>query len=623
MAGTAHIRPSGERPSNMAVVRRGLSVLVWLVLSLGAAAAYLAWTTPLYRASTSILLDPQGSSELESNAGLRESVDLIESRVRLVSSPAVLDGVVQRQRLADDPEFTEEREPLLLRLRRLIGLDVPELSAAPFEQRLRAALAERLDVKRSGDTSIIDVAIMSRDPVKAARLADAVAAAFIEAQSATAPPAPGGEDNPLRAVLREFEETLRANARQLESLKTKGSALAGSAGQSGEQQLIDLNGALARARSALTEARARLEQVERAVRSGRPDALPDNLHSGVIGTLRSQSAYAQRRRDELAGFLGPRHPELVEAQRDLREAQALIRDELRRMATALRRDVEAGRTAESAAVRALEAKQREISEANEARAELRALERAVQTERAWYDRLRAAAEIPRQEAAPAPAVRQLAPAILPLRPASPDAYAVLLVAAALGLALGLLTPIRREHPARTQATRSVLETGLEDGPAASQAATIEEPDPKRVRQTEPPAEIKGGGLPDGKGAQEPGPTAEKNPGEQDPEVIVPGSPASTSGPTEPEYTYRRRFHIAEVAVPPTGSPAAPDIPVEETKAETPASPEDRALTKAPSEKPVATESRAAAEGPADLSAPASRDRYVRRFHFGRPMKPAE
>jgi len=105
MADTAYIDPyRGEglsraadqrvdaRDATSTSRRRLVAILIWLVVSLGAALAYLAVTTPLYSASTSVVLDARGSASEADAAPLTQDDNLIESRARLVSSPAVLSG---------------------------------------------------------------------------------------------------------------------------------------------------------------------------------------------------------------------------------------------------------------------------------------------------------------------------------------------------------------------------------------------------------------------------------------------------------------------------------------------------------------------------------------------------
>jgi succinoglycan biosynthesis transport protein ExoP len=200
MADTAYIDPyRGEGPSRApdqrvdardpasTATRRLVSILIWLAAALGAALAYLAVATPLYSASTSIVLDARGSASEADAAPLTQDDNLIERQARLVSSPSVLSRVVASQNLEADPEFNAPPQPLVLLWRDILGLKPAVSPTASLEQRVLAALAERIDVKRSEGSSILDIDVGSSDPAKAARLADALAAAFVESQIAARP----------------------------------------------------------------------------------------------------------------------------------------------------------------------------------------------------------------------------------------------------------------------------------------------------------------------------------------------------------------------------------------------------------------------------------------------------
>jgi succinoglycan biosynthesis transport protein ExoP len=586
------------------VARRWLSILIWLVLALGAALAYLAWSTPLYTAYTSVLLDARGGptlSDSESSAGrVGQDPNLIESQLRLVSSPAVLARVVESQRLREDPEFYAAQEPVALKLREFLG-EQPD-AALPIDQRVMSRLAERLRVTRSEAATIIDIGATSSDAAKAARLADAVAAAFIESQAP--PPKPvSNPDGQLDARLRQLEAMLRVDERRLDAFRAKHPHLALDANASDDRQLGELSAALLQARGVAKEARAKLEQTERAARSGRIDVLPASASSAALATLRGNAAEAQRRMESLAKVLGPNHPDFVDAQQRVQATQALVRDELRRIAVGVSREVELANFAEASALRALEVRQREVAETNNARAELRNLEGVVQSRRADYDRLLLVERRP-QEVEPVPSLRLLTPALVPLRPSSPDVHTVLIIALAVGLGLGLVTPSVRDQRGRirsvaapAESRRNEVGVGLSTGEASKASTPLGEADtapkaaddggqprptgasdlartgdgdvaepsagePEGESRAEPPIPLTGpispsvspapaGGEHVRATAQLRPPEADKSPRQISPQVALssePGRPADLA-PSRPGDGYVRRFHLAHVTRP--------------------------------------------------------------------------
>lgn len=589
------------------VARRWLSIVIWLVLALAAAVAYLAWSTPLYTASTSVLLDGRGGpmlSDPEGGAGrVGEDPNLIESQLRLVASPAVLARVVESQRLTEDPEFYTAQEPVTLKLREFLG-EKPD-AALPIDQRVMSRLAERLRVTRSELATIIDIGATSSDAAKAARLADAVAAVFVESQ--TPPPkAISNPDGQLDARLREMEAMLRADERRLDAFRAKHPHLALDANASDDRQLSELNAALLQTRAVAREARAKLEQTERVVRSGRIDLLPANASSAALATLRGNAADAQRRMESLAKVLGPNHPDFVDAQQRVQATQALVREELRRIALAVSREAELANSAESSALRALEARQREAAEANSARAELRKLEGAVQSRRADYDGLLLAARRPQEVERP-PSLRVLTPALVPLRPSSPDVHTVLIIALAVGLGLGLVAPSVRDQGGRRRSVAAPVESRRKEVGAGISAGEVSkasvplgkgESAPKTADESGRFQSVDAGdAAPSGDGDVAE-PSARGPEGEPRAQTPVPAarptppslSPASTG---EPEHVRATAQPLPLEAATSAGSiPARPTPPSEPGR-------------------------------PANLSPSRPGDAYVRRFHLAPIGRPAQ
>jgi succinoglycan biosynthesis transport protein ExoP len=588
------------------VARRWLSILVWLVLALSAAVAYLASSTPLYTAYTSVLLDARGGptpSDSEAVAGrVGPDPNLIESQLRLVSSRSVLARVVESQRLTEDPEFYTAQEPLALKLRELLG-GQPD-AALPIDQRVMSRLAERLRVTRSEAATIIDIGATSSDAAKAARLADAVAAAFVKSQ--TPPPKViSNPDGQLDARLRELEAMLRADERRLSAFKAKHPSLALDANVPDDRQLSEFNAALLQARAVAKEARAKLEQTERAARSGRVDVLPANASSAALATLRGNAADAQRRMESLAKVLGPNHPDFVDAQQRAQGTQALVRDELRRIAIGVSREVELANAAEASALRALEARQREVAQAKSAGAELRNLEDAVQSRRADYDRLLLAERRP-QEVERVPSSRLLAPALVPLRPSSPDVPMVFITALVGGLGIGFVGASIRDQRARMRSVARPVQSQTHVVGAGLSAGEVSKASPPLDAGEAASKTADGGGLSqpmdvsktclgtEGDAAE----PAAQEPNRESAQAlsILPQSPSLSVSPGktgEPERV---------------GATAQPQ-PLEAEKSAGPTPQQG-----APSSEP---------RRPADLFPSRPGDGYVRRFHLAHVARPAE
>jgi Mrp family chromosome partitioning ATPase/capsular polysaccharide biosynthesis protein len=130
---------------------------------------YLIVIPPGYVAVAELLIEP-AKLQLLSQSGNFGDATLdtaeIESQVEVLGSERIADDVVKTLRLTDDPDFRSN-------------------AATSNYQRRRIALARfraALSVRRIGQSDVIEISFRSADPAKAARIANAITAAYIRDQ---------------------------------------------------------------------------------------------------------------------------------------------------------------------------------------------------------------------------------------------------------------------------------------------------------------------------------------------------------------------------------------------------------------------------------------------------------
>ena len=171
------------------LLRRQFRLIV-LTLVIGVAATgILAYAlTPIYTASTLIMVDPSNKNLLDPETQLSSaSADnaRIDSEVEILRSDNILLKVIESQSLLADDEFGVSlgmRERLFAFLR-LASPTLPTGEEA-LNQSL-AKLASSVTAQRRGLTYLIAVQARSEDPAKAARLANAMADVYIQDQLAS------------------------------------------------------------------------------------------------------------------------------------------------------------------------------------------------------------------------------------------------------------------------------------------------------------------------------------------------------------------------------------------------------------------------------------------------------
>jgi uncharacterized protein involved in exopolysaccharide biosynthesis/Mrp family chromosome partitioning ATPase len=199
--------PERERPLDL---RRIFEFLIgsWLpILGMaavfgGAAATYALTTPPTYSSTTQLMLNlgqtrgPDGASSIAEQA-------MMEGQIEVAQSNNVLAAVIRQHNLLEDPEFADNSVSIVGGLRDLLAMatvdptqpatpapavEAPaagEEDAAPGlggvrpQDRVMARLRKQIWVRRVGQSPVIEIAVTSVDPVKAATLANAFAANFI------------------------------------------------------------------------------------------------------------------------------------------------------------------------------------------------------------------------------------------------------------------------------------------------------------------------------------------------------------------------------------------------------------------------------------------------------------
>ena len=371
------------------VLWRGKTTILWTTAASLLLAVLVVLVVPYrFTAATQILIDPTdlhavGNEPNPANQTNDAAVLQVESQVRVLGSDSVLHRVVSAESLDHDREFVGQ--PSALRgLMASVGLGGTR-RADPALTALNA-LKRKLQVKRAERTYVVDVSVSSQDPAKAARLANAVAQAYLAEQTDVRSDAARQISQSLSARLNELKDRVRAAEDRVVTFKARNNIVGASGQLVDEQQLSELNNQLGVAHARTAAAKARLDQVERLQPSkDEIGAFPEAVQSQTITALRSQYAEVMRREAEQMTSLGQRHPAVIEIQAEAARLRKMIEDEIHRIALAARSEYESARANEAALAANLETLKHNAVTTNEAMVTLRELERDVQASRAVYE----------------------------------------------------------------------------------------------------------------------------------------------------------------------------------------------------------------------------------------------
>ena len=417
------------------VLWRGkFTILLSMIVAVGLAAAFVLLVPHKYTATTQILIDPMDlrAAQSDISPAIQQSdaaVLQVESQARVIASDNVLSRVVASEGLDHDPEFAH-------------GAMAQQYGALAALNELQ----RRVQVKRSERTYVVDVSVTSEDPAKAARLANAIAQAYLSEQTEVRSNAARQISQALTARLKELQTRVRDAEQKVEAYKASHNIVGANGELVNEQQLTSLNAQLSAARARSSEAKARLDQVESVLHSKTPiGAFPEAVQSQTISLLRSQYAEIMRRDAEQKSSLGERHPAVIEIEAQGARLQKLIEDEVNRIAASDRAEYERAKADEDMLSRQVDALKNTAVSTNELLVGLRELDRDVQASRAVYESfLVRSRETGEQEQVDTKNIRIISKADRPIyRSSPPPSLIVGLAALLLGFASGVGIVIMR------------------------------------------------------------------------------------------------------------------------------------------------------------------------------------
>lgn len=414
-----------------------------------AMAAFVLLVTPQYTAITEILINPTElhavDKSLTSNVQLSDAnVIQVESQVRVLTSDSVLRRVVASQHLDSDAEFASGRSGFREALRALLNSVGISVVANNPDHALEALneLRKRVGVRRAERTYVVDVSVVTREAEKSVRIANAIAQAYLAEQASASSEAARRVSDSISGRLNELKVRVREAEERVEQFKARNNILDSQGQPVNERQLTESNTLLMQARARTAEAQSRYDMVRGLQQNGTDvGAMPEAIQSQTVAALRSQYAVALQQESEQRAKLGDRHPSLYEMRQQVETLRRLIRDEIARIAVALRNDYERAKSNEESLDRSLDALKRNAVSTREQLVPLRELEREVQTSRAVYESfLTRARETGEQEQIDTKNIRIISPADIPMRRSWPPRNALLFLGAlffGLGAGTGL------------------------------------------------------------------------------------------------------------------------------------------------------------------------------------------
>jgi capsular exopolysaccharide synthesis family protein len=294
---------SGMPEINLAMLWRIISEWRWLIL--GCVAAGLAGaiivtllTTPLYRASATLELNPP-AVEIMENSKTQQFVQndraFINTQYGLLRSRALAERVAQQLNLAGDPEFLNSDADRATRQKIAAGIVAGNFTVEPVPE-----------------SRLVKIAYSSPSPVLAARIVNGFGDAFINTNLERRYDASSYARNFLQGQIAKVKTELEKSERQLTAYAQQQGIINTSRGESGPagdtaslsgESLVALNGALAEAQRARIVAAERFRSL-----SGGADAA--EVNTSTSGLRQTRATLEAEYQDKLARFK-PDYPDML------------------------------------------------------------------------------------------------------------------------------------------------------------------------------------------------------------------------------------------------------------------------------------------------------------------------
>lgn len=429
--------------------------------------------TPLYSATAVVMLD-QRKHNLEDTAavlsGLPTDQATIQNQVQILTSLGLAGRVVDKEKLHDDPEFNPKLSGFSKFLGALnpvnwVGLRKTEADAQEIDLERSAIVhrfLNRISVSPIGLSTAMKVTFQSEDPQKAARLANAIANAYVEDQLEAKFQATQKATQWLSGRINELSQKAQLADAAVQQYKAEHNITTTGTGSSVvEQQIAQISAQLTVAKTDLAEKQANYGRLAALARSGHAAASSQVLASPVVAALRAQESQLTSQMANLESKYGPRHPKILDLQAQKQMLDGKIEEEIQRFVDSARNDVDVAASHVGSLQASLQQAEQQGAGQNQANVQLTALQSAATSARAMYEAfLGRLNQTQGQEGIQTPDARIISNPEVPTSPSYPKKTLAIGISIPAGLILGLMVAFLMERMDSGFRTTAEIERAL-------------------------------------------------------------------------------------------------------------------------------------------------------------------
>ena len=367
--------------------KRRLIIIPTLLAALGAYAA-VQLVTPKYSSETRIFIEGRGNVYLRPDADRTINdptidAEAVTSQAQIILSRDLAIEVIKKLNLGALPEFDPTLNGVspLRSLLGLLGLTKDPLSMT-HEERVLNSYYDRLSVSPLEKSRIINIDFLSSDPELAAKVANAIADAYLVRQREAQEDQARSASQWLAGQIETMRQKVEEAEAKVEDFRAKSNLLVGINNTTlSQQQLGDINAQLAASRALQADAEAKAKLIRDTIKSGKPIESSDVLNSELIRRLTEQRVTLRAQLAEQSSTLLDNHPRIKELRAQISDLENQIRIEAETMARSFEDDAKlaGARVAQQTAM--LDQLKNQAASTNDQDVRLRGLERDAKSQR--------------------------------------------------------------------------------------------------------------------------------------------------------------------------------------------------------------------------------------------------
>jgi polysaccharide biosynthesis transport protein len=380
------------------VKRRWLGISFFLIVVV-LTALYSLSQTKIYSATAQVMLEKSNPNVLtpqEFFSGEMLTPEFLQTQYRIIESRSLARNVVRKMNLTSHPEFVTA-EDMQTRQHPISNGNVAAGAAqgpSPLEERVISEVMGRITVSPIRNSLLINIGFEARDPQAAARVANAVAAAYIDWSLALRLKTQQNSANFLDEQVREQKTKLEASEQALQQYREKYGVVALNSqtspkeGNVSSQKLVQITSQLVDAQNKRIEAETRYKKAIELVKNpDQAESIPEVVTNQLVNQIKNQEVDLLRKKADLAEKFGQKHPAMVALNQEIENLKKKKTLEIQNVVSSLKSQYDIAVSQEQSLRAAASRSRNETLEQNKVSIDFQMLQQEVDSNRTLYDML--------------------------------------------------------------------------------------------------------------------------------------------------------------------------------------------------------------------------------------------